>query len=209
MEARIIPEVWNQSLESKSGSSRQWKWESKSIFKHVEYIHRRESYIQNGEQSIKSGILEVRGRNTGMWCYMNGGHRKAELDRNKRRVLDYKQEIGLEVESFCDPEDAQASLGCIQVRAWSISSGNLRMQLKMTVWPRTSRKFVSEVTRVLWDVTDDNHLDINCFTHHGSQEDGNLVVRWDVDIWCEVRKQAYVKHCYLQSCVSGDQAFIT
>ena len=40
---------------------------------------------------------------------MNGGHRKAESDRNKRQVLDYKQEIGLEVESFPDPEDTQAS----------------------------------------------------------------------------------------------------
>ena len=38
-----------------------------------------------------------------MQCYMNGGHRKAESDRNKRRDLDYKQEIGSEVESFHDP----------------------------------------------------------------------------------------------------------
>ena len=40
-----------------------------------------------------------------MQCYMNGGHRKAESDRNKRQDLDYKQEIGSEVESFHDPEE--------------------------------------------------------------------------------------------------------
>jgi len=33
-----------------------------------------------------------------MQCYMNGRHRKAELDRNKRRDLDHKQEIGSGVE---------------------------------------------------------------------------------------------------------------
>ena len=64
---------------------------------------------------------------------MNGGHRKAELDRNKRQVLDYKQEIGSEVESFHDPKNAQAPLGCIQVRVRNISSGNLGMQLEVTV----------------------------------------------------------------------------
>ena len=39
---------------------------------------------------------------------MNARHRKAELDRNKRQDLDYKQEIGSGVESFCDPEDLEA-----------------------------------------------------------------------------------------------------
>jgi len=63
-----------------------------------------------GEQSIKLGVSEVQERNTGMQCYMNGRHRKAESDRNKRRDLDYKQEIGSEVESFC-LEDMQAA-GC-------------------------------------------------------------------------------------------------
>ena len=40
---------------------------------------------------------------------MNGRHRKAESDRNKRQDLDYKQEIGLEVENFRDPGDPQAA----------------------------------------------------------------------------------------------------
>jgi len=44
-----------------------------------------------------------------MQCYMNGRHRKTELDRNKRRDLDYKQEIGSEVESFHDPGDTQVA----------------------------------------------------------------------------------------------------
>jgi len=62
----------------------------------------------NREQSIRSGLLEVRERNTGMRCYMNGRHRTAESDRNKRWDLDYKQEIGLEVENFHDSEELQA-----------------------------------------------------------------------------------------------------
>ena len=33
-----------------------------------------------------------------MQCYMNGRHRKAESDKNKRQDLDYKQEIGLGVD---------------------------------------------------------------------------------------------------------------
>ena len=41
--------------------------------------------------------------NTGMQCYMNGRHRKVESDKNKRRDLYYKQEIGLGVEIFHDP----------------------------------------------------------------------------------------------------------
>jgi len=36
---------------------------------------------------------------------MNGRHTKAESDRNKRQDLDYKQEIGSEVESFHDLEE--------------------------------------------------------------------------------------------------------
>jgi len=32
-------------------------------------------------------------------------HRKAESDKNKRQDLDYKQEIGSEVENFHDLED--------------------------------------------------------------------------------------------------------
>ena len=46
--------------------------------------------------------------NTGMQCYMNGRHKKAESDRNKRRDLDYKQEVGSGVDIFCDPEDLEA-----------------------------------------------------------------------------------------------------
>ena len=38
----------------------------------------------NREQGIRSRVSEVQERNTGMQCYMNGRHRKAELDRNKR-----------------------------------------------------------------------------------------------------------------------------
>ena len=45
------------------------------------------------------------------------------------------------------------SMDCIQVWAWNLSSGNLRMRMEVTAWPRTSCKFVSKVTGVLWDVT--------------------------------------------------------
>ena len=41
---------------------------------------------------------------------MSGGHRKAESDRNKRQVIDYKQEIGSEVESFCDLEENSSNV---------------------------------------------------------------------------------------------------
>src|SRR5882724_3301710 len=42
----------------------------------------------NREQSIWSGVSEVRAGNAGMRCYMNGRHRTAESDRNKRRDLE-------------------------------------------------------------------------------------------------------------------------
>jgi len=45
----------------------------------------------------------VRARNTGMQCYMNGRHQNAELDKDKRRDLYHKQEIGSGGESFRDP----------------------------------------------------------------------------------------------------------
>ena len=38
----------------------------------------------NREQSIRSGVSEVQVGNTGMRCYMNGRHMKAESDRDKR-----------------------------------------------------------------------------------------------------------------------------
>ena len=43
-----------------------------------------------------------------MQCYMTERHRKAELDKNKRRDLYYKQEIGSGVDIFHDPEDLEA-----------------------------------------------------------------------------------------------------
>jgi len=46
-----------------------------------------------------------------------------------------------------------ASLVCIQFWVWNISSGNLGMQMEVTMWPGTSQKFVSKVTGVLWDIT--------------------------------------------------------
>ena len=42
-----------------------------------------------------------------MQCYMNGRHRKAESDRDKRRDLYCKQEIGSGVDIFRDPEDLE------------------------------------------------------------------------------------------------------
>ena len=39
---------------------------------------------------------------------MNGRHRKAELDRDKRQDLYYKQEIGSGVDIFRDLEDLEA-----------------------------------------------------------------------------------------------------
>jgi len=45
MKARVILEVWNQSSESWSGQVDNENENQKSIFEHVEYIHRQESYI--------------------------------------------------------------------------------------------------------------------------------------------------------------------
>jgi len=47
--------------------------------------------------------------NTGMQCYMNGRHRKVESDKNKRRDLYYKQEIGSGGESFHDWGDPEVA----------------------------------------------------------------------------------------------------
>jgi len=53
---------------------------------------------------------------------MNGRHRKAESDRNKRRDLDYKQEIGLEVESFHDLEENASDMMVDKVTGFHPSS---------------------------------------------------------------------------------------
>jgi len=55
MEARVILEVWNQSSESRSGSSRQWRRESKSIFNMSNTYIGGSLIYGNGEQSIKLG----------------------------------------------------------------------------------------------------------------------------------------------------------
>ena len=84
----------------------------------------------NREQSIRLGVSEVQERNTGMRCYMNGRHRKAESDRNKRRDLDYKQEIGLEVGSFCDPGDLQVAWHDNDVKVVSITGLHPSLSMK-------------------------------------------------------------------------------
>ena len=57
-----------------------------------------------------------------MQCFMNGRHRKAESDRNKRQDLEYKQEIGSEVESFRDPEDNASGVAVDRVMGLHPSS---------------------------------------------------------------------------------------
>ena len=65
---------------------------------------------------------------------MNGRHRKAELERNKRWDLDYKQEIGLEVENFRDPGDPQAAWHGNDVKVDSVTGLHPSLSAKHKFW---------------------------------------------------------------------------